>query len=135
MLLQDILDSKLAQVVKVHQDETVADTIRLLEDMNISGVFVVDDNDRLSGIFTEKDVVTCFATGVQAADTRVREVKRGGLITFEASTEVSEALAVASKKKMRHLPIVEGDEIKGMITYRDLVSHVLPEICFMAEAM
>ncbi|MBA3060349.1 MAG: CBS domain-containing protein [Nitrospirae bacterium] len=40
---------------------------------------------------------------------------------------------MASRKKIRHLPVVEGDKIVGMVTFRDLVSYLLPEICYMAK--
>ncbi len=135
MTLQDILESKLIKVVKVHHDKTVAETIKVLEEMNVSGVFVVDDHDNLSGIFTEKDVIRCIASGIPVADTVVGVMKRSDLITYDPSTEVSKAIAIASRNKKRHLPVLEGDRIKGMITYRDLVSYLLPEICFMAETM
>jgi len=46
---------------------------------------------------------------------------------------VHAAISVASGKKIRHLPVVEGDKIIGMITFRDLVSYLLPEICYMSE--
>ena len=55
------------------------------------------------------------------------------VITFTPSTEISAAISVVANKKVRHLPIVEGDRIVGMITYRDLVSYVLPEIVYMAK--
>jgi len=57
------------------------------------------------------------------------------ITSFDPSTEVSVAISIASRKRIRHLPVVEGDKIVGMITFRDLVSYLLPEICFMAETM
>ncbi len=135
MTLKDILESKMANVVKINENETLDEVIRLLEESNVSGVFVVDDQDKLTGIFTERDVVACFAQGIQAGDTLVKDMKRKDVITFDPSTEVSAAISTASRNKMRHLPIVQGETIVGMITYRDLVSYVLPEVCFMAEAM
>jgi CBS domain-containing protein len=57
------------------------------------------------------------------------------ITTFEPTTKISSAIAVASRKKIRHLPVVEGEIIIGMITYRDLVAYLLPEVCYMAETM
>jgi CBS domain-containing protein len=54
---------------------------------------------------------------------------------FDPSTEVSTAISIVSRKKIRHLPVVEGEKIIGMVTFRDLVSYLLPEICYMAETM
>jgi CBS domain-containing protein len=53
--------------------------------------------------------------------------------TFDPSTEISSAIAIASRKNIRHLPIVEGERIIGMVTFRDLVSYLLPEICYIAK--
>jgi CBS domain-containing protein len=47
--------------------------------------------------------------------------------------EISSAIAIASRKKIRHLPVVEEEKIVGMITFRDLVSYLLPEIIYMAK--
>jgi CBS domain-containing protein len=55
------------------------------------------------------------------------------ITTFDPSTEISSAITIASREKIRHLPVVEGDKIIGMVTFRDLVSYLLPEICYMAE--
>jgi CBS domain-containing protein len=63
----------------------------------------------------------------------IKNVMRHDLTTFDPSMKISTAIMIASKKKIRHLPVVEGDKIVGMVTYRDLVSYLLPEICYMAE--
>ena len=54
---------------------------------------------------------------------------------FDPSTKISTAISIAARKKIRHLPVVESGKIIGMVTYRDLVSYLLPEICYMAETM
>jgi CBS domain-containing protein len=57
------------------------------------------------------------------------------LTTFAASEEISAAMTVVAEKKMRHLPVVEDDKAIGMITYRDFVSYLLPEVVFLAEGI
>jgi CBS domain-containing protein len=68
-------------------------------------------------------------------DTAIENMGKHDLTTFDPSVEVHSAISIASRKKIRHLPVVEGDKIIGMITYRDLVSYLLPEICYMAETV
>jgi signal-transduction protein with cAMP-binding, CBS, and nucleotidyltransferase domain len=104
-----------------------------MTDRNVSGVFVIDENDKLLGIFTERDVVRCVVKGISFENETVKNVMRGDLIKFDPSMEICSAISVASRNKKRHLPIVEGDKIVGMITFRDLVSYLLPEICYMAS--
>jgi CBS domain-containing protein len=60
---------------------------------------------------------------------------RRDITTFDPSAEISSAINVASRKKIRHIPVVEGDNIVGMVTFRDLVSYLLPEICYVAESI
>jgi CBS domain-containing protein len=65
----------------------------------------------------------------------ISEVMSRKLVTFEASMEISAAMSLIADKKMRHLPVVEGDKVMGIITYRDFVSYLLPEVIFMAEGI
>jgi len=134
MTLKDILQSRPYEVVSIHQDRTIDDAVRLMTDKHISGLFVLDDHDRLVSIFTERDIVRCVFNSTSFEET-LESIKMRDVTTFDPSTKVSSAITVASRKKIRHLPVLEGDTIVGMITFRDLVSYLLPEICYMAETM
>ena len=94
---------------------------------------VVDENDKLVGIFTERDIVRCVVKGISLEDEVIRNIMRTDLTTFDPSTEISSAIAIVLRKNIRHLPIVEGEKIIGMVTFRDLVSYLLPEICYIAK--
>ena len=131
LTLWDVLKSKPHVVITIYHDSTVADAIRTLHDRNVSSVFVVDDNAKLIGIFTERDVVHCYNKGFSCQDTPVGHVARKDLIKFEPSMGISSAILIASRNKKRHMPIVDGDRILGMVTFRDLVSYLLPEISYI----
>ncbi len=134
MKLKDILESRPYEIVTIHKDSTIAEAVKLMAHKNISGLFVVDENEKLVSLFTERDIVRCVYNDISFDET-LEKIKLREITTFDPSTEISSAIAIASRKKIRHLPIVEGDKIIGMITFRDLVSYLLPEICFMAETM
>jgi signal-transduction protein with cAMP-binding, CBS, and nucleotidyltransferase domain len=85
-------------------------------------------------IFTERDIVRCVFNNTPT-DSTIEHLAMREIATFDPSTEVSSAISIASRKQIRHLPVVEGDKIIGMVTFRDLVSYLLPEICYMAETM
>ncbi|MCI0468487.1 MAG: CBS domain-containing protein [Nitrospirae bacterium] len=104
-----------------------------MNDRSISAVVVVDEHNKMVGLFTERDVVRCFAANVPFDAEILNNVISKNMITFDPSTEISAAISVVASKKIRHIPVLEGDKIVGMITYRDLVSYVLPEIIYMAE--
>ncbi|MEW6068704.1 MAG: CBS domain-containing protein [Nitrospirota bacterium] len=133
MTLKDILESKPTEVITVNKKRSIVDAIKTMRERNVSGVFVVDKNNKLVGIFTERDVVHCYVKGCSFEKDKIESVMRTDLITFDPSTKISTAISIAAKNKKRHLPVVEGDRIVGMITFRDLVSYLLPEICYMAE--
>lgn len=134
MTLKDVLASRPYEIIKIKHNCCIADTVRVMSEKNISGVFVVDENDKLVSIFTERDIVRCVFSNIPTNEPLENLIMRD-IITFEPTTKISSAIAVASRKKIRHLPVVEGEKIIGMITYRDLVAYLLPEVCYMAETM
>ena len=133
MTLQNIIKSKPLIVVTVHKDQTVSDTVKVMGKKNVSGVFVVDEKDKLVGIFTERDIVRCVEKGISLKDEVIRNIMRTDLITFDPSMVLSSAIAIALRKNIRHLLVVEHGEIVGMITFRDLISYLLPEILYMSK--
>jgi len=134
MTLKDILESRPYEIVTVHKNSAISDAVRKMTEKSVSGLFVVDDNNKLVSLFTERDIVRCVFDNTSFNETIEKTCMRD-ITTFDPSTEISSAIAIALRKKIRHLPVVEGDRIIGMITFRDLVSYLLPEICFMAETM
>jgi NADH:ubiquinone oxidoreductase subunit F (NADH-binding)/CBS domain-containing protein/(2Fe-2S) ferredoxin len=133
MTLQNIIKSKPLMVVSVHKDQKISDAVKVMSGKNISGVFVVDENDKLVGIFTERDIVRCVVEGISLEDEVIQNIMRTDLITFDPSMVLSSAIAVALRKNIRHLLIVEHGGIVGMITFRDLISYLLPEILYIAK--
>jgi NADH:ubiquinone oxidoreductase subunit F (NADH-binding)/CBS domain-containing protein/(2Fe-2S) ferredoxin/Pyruvate/2-oxoacid:ferredoxin oxidoreductase delta subunit len=134
MTLKDILESKPYEIVIINKERSVGDAVKIMREKNVSGIFVVDENNKLVSLFTERDIIHCVFNNV-SLDKPVENVMDINITTFSPSMEISSAIAVILRNKKRHLPIVEGDKIVGMITFRDLVSYLLPEICYMAEAL
>lgn len=133
MILKDIIESKPLMIITITKGRSIVDAVKIMAEKNVSGVLVVDENNKLAGIFTERDIVHCVVKNISIEHETIENVMRRDITTFDPSMEISSAIAVASKKKIRHLPIVEGDKILGMVTFRDLVSYLLPEICYMAK--
>jgi NADH-quinone oxidoreductase subunit F/NADP-reducing hydrogenase subunit HndC len=134
MTLNDILKSKPHIIVTIKKNRTIRDAIQTMSEKNVSGIFVVDENNKLVSIFTERDIVRCAFNNIPFDET-IENIMRRDITTFDPSVEISSAISVASRKKIRHIPVVEGDKIVGMITFRDLVSYLLPEICYVAESI
>ena len=127
MKLKDILESKPQQIVTVHENDSIADVIQTMSKRNISSVFILDEHHALVGIFTERDIVRCVTENISFEKVTIGNVMRRDVITFDPYTEISAVISTALRKKIRHLPIVEGKKILGMVTFRDLISYLLPE--------
>jgi len=132
MTLRDILDAKPYKVITVNQDHTVGDAINTMSEKNISCILIVDEHNKLVSIFTERDIVHCVVDNI-SFDEILKNVIRYDIIKFDPLVKISAVIPVALKKEIRHIPVVEGDTIVGMVTLRDLVSHLLPEICYLAR--
>lgn len=135
MTLKDVLTSKPMKIVTCKKDCKLADAVTIMDGNNIGSLLVVDAEEKLIGIFTERDIMHCFAKKVSMNEEIMGNVMTPKPITLDSSVDIAVAVQVMSDRKIRHLPITENEKIAGMISYRDLVSYLLPEVIYMAEDM
>jgi NADH-quinone oxidoreductase subunit F/NADP-reducing hydrogenase subunit HndC len=133
MTLGNIIQSKPLIIITVHEDQRISEAIRLMGEKNVSGVFVMSKDNKLAGLFTERDIVRCVEKGISLEDEVIGNIARTDPITFDPSMALSSAISIALRKNIRHLPIIEEDKIVGMITFRDLISYLLPEILYISK--
>ena len=108
------------EIVTAHSDETVREAaVRMAQNCRAS-ILVVED-DRVLGIFTERDVlVRVVGAGRDPARTRLREVMTTDLETIGADEPVAEAVRRMDEGSIRHLPVVEGSRVLGVLSSRDI---------------
>jgi CBS domain-containing protein len=122
-------------VIACTADMRVADVIALLAEKRIGALPVVE-NGRVAGIFSERDVVYRLAAeGAACLERPVGEVMTAPAITVEPEIQVLEALGLMTRRRIRHLPVVDGDTMCGFISIGDLVKSRIDEIAQEAEAM
>jgi CBS domain-containing protein len=85
-----------------------------------TGSLLVMDGEDLVGILTERDVLKAVATGVNTKETRVSEVMTKDLITVGPQTSLREAAKVMADRWIRHLPVMDGGKVVGVVSQRDL---------------
>lgn len=125
--LSAVLAEKGSQVHCIAPDATVAAAVRLMNEKKIGALLVLHDS-RLVGMFTERDVLTrVVGTHRNADETRIREVMTTKLLVVEPSTTVGEAMRIVTEKRFRHLPVMEGGQLKGMISSGDLTRWLVRE--------
>lgn len=119
-----------------HAGDRVADAVAMLANRRIGALPVLDDEDRVLGIFSERDVLYCVASkGGDMLGMSVGEVMTAPAITIHRDTHIDDALALMTRRRFRHLPVVEGERMVGLVSIGDLVKWKIDEISSEAEAM
>jgi CBS domain-containing protein len=119
--IAEILAEKGRDVVSVGSDATVFDAVKAMVDANV-GAVLVSEGGEVSGIFTERDYLRRIAVeGRTSRETRVRDVMSSPVVVVTPQTTVDETMAIMSDRRLRHLPVMDGDSLAGMISIGDLV--------------
>lgn len=135
MTIGAILASKGSDVLSVGSNDRVSDAIAMFAEMRIGAVPVIDDG-HVVGIFSERDVVYSLAkVGAAALDARIGDVMTAPAMTVDPDTAVMAGLSLMTKRRIRHLPVVRGEEVIGFISIGDLVKHRIDHIEAEAAAM
>jgi len=133
--LKMLLKDKGHDVWSVNPDDTVLDAIKMLAEKDIGALIVIKD-DKPVGIFTERDYArNVYLKGKSSLDTAVRDVMVAPVICVKPDQTVDECMALMTAKRFRHLPIMDGDELVGMVSIGDLVKSVIAEQQFTIEQM
>jgi CBS domain-containing protein len=118
--LQAILSDEVGAIHSVEADALVVECVRKMTDNKI-GALTVMDGGKLVGIFTERDALSrVLAAGRDPRDTRVVEVMTTNPYCVSPEMTVGDAMELVSKKRFRHLPIVEDGKVEALLSSRDL---------------
>jgi CBS domain-containing protein len=135
MTIALVLRDKGAAVETVTADTTVFDAVRRLGEKRIGALPVVEDG-RITGIISERDVIYRLRDhGPEMLGWAVSRVMSSPAITASPNTDVLAALALMTQRRIRHLPVVDGGEIRGIVSIGDLVKHRMERIEAEADAM
>src|SRR5579872_5281694 len=108
-------------VESVQMNSTVEEAASIMKVENVGAVPVVDEDDDLVGIITDRDIVVrCVAEGKNPAETNVEEVLSHDLETIEPDVDVEEAARLMADRQIRRLPVCEDGELVGMVSIGDL---------------
>jgi CBS domain-containing protein len=123
MNVSDIMHT---DVVTVGADDTFSDVAKVLREHGISSVVIRGDRGP-AGIVTERDFVNLLADGGDARSTKVGERMTRDLATVEPRSDIADAAQLMADRKIRHLPVVDKDELVGIISIRDLIAWAVEE--------
>ncbi len=124
-----------SSVYTANRDESVAIVTKRLAEKRIGALPVVD-GDHIVGIFSERDVIYGLAMhGAAMLDKLVGDVMTTPAITVTTDTPILSALSLMTKRRIRHLPVTDGDRLTGFVSIGDLVKHRIEKIESEAAAM
>ena len=119
--LSKILHEKGRGVLEIEADASVLDAVRRMVDANV-GSLLVTDGGAIAGIVTERDYLRRVTLeGRTAEETPVREIMSSPLIVVTPETTIDECMALMTDRRIRHLPVVEGGDVVGVISIGDVV--------------
>ncbi len=125
--IQQLLAAKGNEVETIEPDATVLDAAQHMHDRRVGSVVVVED-DRIVGILTERDVMgRVVVAGLNPGTTAVRDVMTSDLYTVDPNTTVAEAMYIATNRRCRHLPVIDGDQLVGLVSAGDLTAWLVKE--------
>jgi len=125
--LKRILEEKGSTVHSVEPEASVLEAVRRMNQHRV-GALLVMDGDRPVGIFTERDVLKRVVdTGKDPGRTRVADVMTTDLVCVRPETTVHEAMAVITERRCRHLPVLDGERLSGLVSIGDLTRWLVKD--------
>ncbi len=116
-----VADIMTGRVICANQKEPVTAAARLMKRHNLGAIPVCDDEGRLRGLVTDRDIVTrCIAMDYDPADTMLREIMTRGILTCKPSDDAARAAAAMGKEQIRRLPVTDGGRLVGMVSLADM---------------
>jgi CBS domain-containing protein len=128
MLIADVLRSKGHDVVKIRPADSVALAVGKLAEHRIGALVVENQWMKLVGIFSERDFVNAIAHhGAATLGLEVQQLMSSRVISCRSDDRIDAALAAMTLAKIRHLPVVDDGQLRGIVSIGDLVKHRLDE--------
>ena len=129
MSVSHILSTKGHEVVSIPLDHTLGEAVRMLAEQRIGAVLVSDGEHPVSGIISERDIVRAISDhGAASLDQPVSRFMTAKVVTCTSGSSINDLMEAMTNGKFRHVPVVEGGKLTGIISIGDVVKHRLQEM-------
>jgi len=133
--VRQLLNRKGPEIWSTHPEETVFEALKLMAQKGI-GALLVMDGMRLAGIFSERDYARkVILKGKSSHETPVREIMTAKVVFVRPEQSMTECMALMTDKRIRHLPVLEDDQVVGVISIGDVVKEIILEQGFLIEQL
>ena len=131
--MSELLRGKGTDVLKIDTSATVFEAITKIVERNV-GSILVTEGDKVVGIMTERDYLRKIAVhGRTSRDTQVGEIMTSPLVYVTPQTTIEESMAIMTDRRIRHLPVVENEEVIGIVSIGDVVKFQSREQTFQIQ--
>ena len=131
--VKNILKTKSKEIFSIPPETIVYHALEIMHDKNVSALVVLK-GDKLAGIFTERDYARkVILKGRSSKETRIEEIMTEDLITVNPETSIEACMRLMTNKHIRHLPVVEAEQLVGIISIGDVVKNIIDEQKFIIE--
>lgn len=128
MNVNDILNEKGTQIYTVNETDKLREAIKILNRRNIGVVLVTDESGKLSGILSERDIIRrSLAQETGFRDENVSKSMTRGVVSVDKTTMIDQVMEIMTSSRIRHIPVLENDEILGLVSIGDVVKHKIAE--------
>jgi CBS domain-containing protein len=128
MNVNDILNKKGTQIYTVNETDKLREAITLLNKRNIGVVLVTNKSGKLTGILSERDIIRrSLAQETGFRDENVSKSMTRGVVSVDKTTSIDQIMEIMTKSRIRHVPVLENDEILGLVSIGDVVKHKIAE--------
>lgn len=125
--VKQLLSAKGSQIYSIYPDARVIEALQLMAQKDV-GALVVLEGGRLVGILSERDYARkVILHGKSSANVLVREIMTAEVVTVDPSRTVEECMALVTQRRVRHLPVLENDQLVGVVSIGDLVKETIAE--------
>ena len=133
--IRQLLDQKGGKICSIHPDATVFDAVATMAENDI-GSLIVMDGEALIGLITERHYArNVVLKGKTSPATTVQEIMDRHVITVRPEQSVEECMALMTGRRVRHLPVIEGDKIIGIVSIGDLVKSIIGDQKFTIDQL
>ena len=130
-----VLQEKGNRIWSVSSDTTVYDALTLMAEKNLGAVLVMD-GARIAGMFSERDYARkVILEGKSSKETTVKEIMTKDVLFVRPSHSIEDCMALMTDKRTRHFPVMEGEQLVGVISIGDVVKAIISEHQFVIKQM
>lgn len=131
--IKQLLSEKGANIYSISPDATVYQALQLLAEKDIGALLVIED-ESVVGIISERDYARkVILSGKSSKDTYVKDIMTPDVICINLAQSVEECMAIMTQKHIRHLPVLEGSRLMGVISIGDVVKSIITEQGFLID--